>query len=96
MGVGSATTYRATRRRIRRYRDRIAVLAEHRHIGGVLRHREGIARIGRHLAAVLRPADEGIARVGCRRQRTGLALVVGASTRHRTAIAWTGRGRDGI
>ena len=65
-------------------------------VGAVVRHVEGIGRVGRHLRAVLRPVHELIVRVGCGHQRTGGVFIEGSSPTHVATCGRVGRHGDGV
>ena len=94
--VGTCTCNGAAACRVARSRNLVSVLLEMSYIGAALGHREGVAGIGRHLRAVLRPIDEMVTCGRCGGQRAVLVVVEHTVTRDGTAFGRVGCGIDYI
>ena len=94
MVIAARASDGAARSRIGRSVDFITVDREVGNQGNGFRHGEAVSGVSGNLHAILRPAGESIARVGCRSQGSGSSLVIIARTRDGSAGSRTGRSGD--
>ena len=94
--VLTTACHRTTSTRTGRDGDGVVVGNEVSDIGARLGHSEGVACAGAHHSAVLCPVGKEVICGRRSNQGAALAVVVSASTTHRTALARVGRSCDGV